>query len=195
MWRTLACALLVASLAIGVEAQRDGGFHGSGFRGLGPAFYGHAGHHGFSHRFGPNFGDGWGGAYLFPDFLPDDESYVPPQSEQFEPPANEPQAQPVYYQPEPETPPAEPQMIELPPVATQAQSELPLATMFILTSGERLEAHRFVLTTSSLSVTVNRRERTIPLSSIDLEATLTVNRERGINLQIPADHNEISLSF
>jgi hypothetical protein len=196
MLRSLSCALLVASLlTVGVEAQRaGGGFHGNGFRGFSPGFYGQAcrGHRGFSHRFGPNSGYGWGGAFLFPDFLPDAETYVEPQSE---PPANERAPQPVYYQPEPEKPSADPQTIELPPAAAQSPSQLPPATMFILTTGERLEARRFVLTTGGLSVTVNRMERRIPLASLDLEATLAANRERGVNLQIPADHNEISLSF
>lgn len=194
MLRKLSCSLLVVSLlTVGVEAQRSGGgFHGSGFHGFGPGFRGHTGHRGFHHRFGPDSGYGWGGAFFFPDFLPDDDSYVQAQSE---PPANQPasQPQPVNYQPEPEKPPADPQTIELPPVA-QAPSQLPPA-LFILTNGERFEARRFVLTTSDLSVTVNRIERMIPLASLDLEATRAANRQRGINLLIPADHNVISLSF
>jgi hypothetical protein len=30
---------------------------------------------------------------------------------------------------------------------------------------------------------------------LDIDATVTANRERGIDLRIPADRNEISLSF
>jgi len=58
-----------------------------------------------------------------------------------------------------------------------------------------LEAQRFVLTVSSLSVNISRHERIIPLEAIDLDATTAANRERGINLPIPSDRNEISLSF
>jgi hypothetical protein len=201
MLRWLSCVLLVASLlTVGLEAQRSGGgFHGSAFRGFGSGFYGQAcrgGHRGafLSHRFGQNSSYGWGGAFLFPDYLPDDDSYVQPQPQ---PSTNEPAPPPqqVYYQRKPEKAPADPQTIELPTVAAEAPSEVPPPTTFILTSGERLEARRFVLTTGGLWVTVNRIERSIPLASLDLEATLAANRERGVNLQIPADHNEISLSF
>jgi hypothetical protein len=196
MLRTLCCALLVTSLlTVCVEAQRGGGFQGGGFRGFGAGMRGYSGHigrRGFSHGYGRrNSGyNAWGGAFLFPDFLPDDESYS-----YVEPPANQPAPQAAYYRPEQERPPADPQMIELPTTTEPAQSTLPPTTTFILTNGERLEARRFVLTASDLSVTVNRAERRIPLDSLDLDATLAANRARGINLQIPADHNEISLSF
>jgi hypothetical protein len=64
-----------------------------------------------------------------------------------------------------------------------------------LANGERLEARRFLLTASNLSVSVDRHERTIPLDMLDLEATIAANRERGIELRVPADRTEIFLSF
>ena len=67
--------------------------------------------------------------------------------------------------------------------------------MFVLKSGERLEARRFLLTATSLSMNINRQQRVIPLDALDLDATIAANRQRGVNLQIPADHNEICLSF
>lgn len=128
---------------------------------------------------------------MLPAFLPDDQSYGSPE---FEPNSNESADRRIYWS-EPERPPADPQMIELPHATGQISPEPPPAALFILTSGERLETQRFVLTTNDLSVTVNRMERRIPISSVDLDATLAANRERGVNLQIPADRNEISLSF
>jgi hypothetical protein len=193
MLRMLACALLVPFLlTVGVEAQRSGGgLHAGGFRGFGPSFggYGGVGQRGF---YGRNSAYGWGEAYVYPAFLPDDESSGQPPAE---PLGNEAAPPSMYDRPEAERLPADPQTIELPSVTAPSPSQLPPATMFVLTSGERVEARRFVLTTSDLSLTVNRTERTIPLTSLDLDRTLAANRERGIHLQIPTDHNEISLSF
>ena len=67
--------------------------------------------------------------------------------------------------------------------------------MFVLKIGERLEARRFLLTATSLSMNINRQQRVIPLDALDLDATIAANRQRGVTLQIPADHNEICLSF
>ena len=68
-------------------------------------------------------------------------------------------------------------------------------TIFILANGERLETRRFLLTASNLSFSIGRQQRTIPLDRLDLDATIAANHERGIDLRIPADRNEISLSF
>ena len=95
----------------------------------------------------------------------------------------------------PETTPAKAQVIEVPGGADLPAAKTLPPTIFILTNGERLETRRFVLTASSLSVSVDRRQRTIPLDMLDINATITANRERGIDLRIPADRNEISLSF
>lgn len=64
-----------------------------------------------------------------------------------------------------------------------------------MTNGERLETRRFLLTASNLSVSIDRRERTVPLEMVDLNATIAANRERGIDLRIPSYRNEISISF
>jgi hypothetical protein len=52
-----------------------------------------------------------------------------------------------------------------------------------------------VLTASALSVGVDRHERTIPVDMLDIDATVAANRERGIDLRVPADRNEIFLTF
>jgi hypothetical protein len=58
-----------------------------------------------------------------------------------------------------------------------------------------VETKRFVLTASLLTVRIGRQQRTIPLQMLNIDATVTTNHERGIDLQVPDDRNEISLSF
>jgi hypothetical protein len=87
------------------------------------------------------------------------------------------------------------QVIEI-PGALKVAATAPLPpTVFVLLSGERLEAQQFLLTASSLSVTVHRAKRTIALEMLDLDATVAANHDRGIELRIPDDRNEISLRF
>ena len=183
MFRAALLALVVSSLlGTAVEAQRAGGGSHAGRPGMG---HFQAGSNGFggrgSHRAGR-------GSYFSPYFLPD-ESYGPGD------PAAEPFPRIIYSPPDPERPPVQAQVIELPGNSTFQESKPLQSAMFILTSGERLESQRFLLTASSLSVSVNRRQRVIPLDAIDLDATVAVNRQRGIDLHIPSDRNEISLSF
>lgn len=85
------------------------------------------------------------------------------------------------------------QVIEVPGSAIAAKPLPP--TIFVLTSGERLETQRFLLTANTLSVSVHRTDRTIPVEMVDLDATEAANRERGIDLRIPSDRNEVSLRF
>src|ERR1700723_3175037 len=88
-------------------------------------------------------------------------------------------------EPDPHAP--KPLVIEIPGVANRKAAKMSPPTLFILTTGERLETRRFVLTASALSVSIDREQRTIPLAMLDLEATSIANRERGIDLRIPAD--------
>jgi len=184
--------LLVASFLSGaVQAQRaTSAFHGNS----GPAFHsGFAGQRGrfaSGHGFrGRGFRRGGYGSYFLPYYY-DDEPFGYDQPEP-EAQTNEP---PVLMPPIQEAPIPKAQVIELPPVANATAKELP-PTIFILANGERLEARRFVLTASLLSVNIDRRQRTVPLDMLDLNATLATNHERGIDLRIPDDRNEISISF
>jgi hypothetical protein len=103
--------------------------------------------------------------------------------------------QPGRSRPLAQEPAASPKVTELPGTPGSAASKpLPPAT-FILTNGERLEAQRYLLTHDNLYVTVDRQQRTIPLGMVDVNATIAADRARGIDLRIPADRNEISLSF
>jgi hypothetical protein len=189
MLRAASWALLVGSLlTLSAEGQRTGGFHGpAGLPASGPAFaqrgsfsgvYGGYRHH---RGFYP---------YFLPDFLSYDQAEEEPHPELL---------QRVLYSPEPERTSTQAQLIEIPAATSPKPAEPLPAAIFVLTSGERLEARRFLLTSTSLSVNVNRGQRVIPLvipiEALDLGATVAASRERGIQLQIPADHNEISLSF
>ncbi len=91
--------------------------------------------------------------------------------------------------------PASPQLIELPGFATSKVAKPLPATIFILKDGQRFEARRYVLTAKDLSITIGRQQRTVPLDAVDIDATVNANHEHGIDLRIPADRNEISLSF
>jgi hypothetical protein len=188
MLRAASYTLLVASLlTASLHAQRGSG----GFRG--PAgFSAYAGQRG---SFNGAFSGRRGGFYPYfsPD-LSDDESYW------FQGPQPEPLQRILYSPPEPERTPTAPQVIEIPHTqiphtlgTTEAEPQPP--AMFVLKSGERLEGRRFLLTATTLSININRSQRVIPLDALDLDATVAGNRQRGITLQIPADRNEICLSF
>jgi len=101
----------------------------------------------------------------------------------------------MYSQPQAALPPREPKLIEVPGAASAANVKPLPPAVFILTSGEHVETSRFLLRATDLSVTVDRRQRTIPFNQLDVNATLAANHDRGIELEIPADPNEISLRF
>ena len=94
----------------------------------------------------------------------------------------------------PPPPAAKPLLVEVPGDAHAAATPLPPA-IFILANGERLETRRYMLTADALHVTIDRQERTLKLSALDLDRTMAANRDRGVNLRIPADRGEISLGF
>ena len=87
------------------------------------------------------------------------------------------------------------QVIEISPAANSATPKLLPPTIFVLANGERLESRRFVLTASVLSVSIERQQRSVPLGQLDIQATVAANHERGIDLRIPDDRNEISVGF
>lgn len=79
------------------------------------------------------------------------------------------------------------------PSAAPAKPRPP--SVFLLKNGEKLEARRYTITGGSLHVTVDGKPRVIPLAELDLNATLAANRERGINLRIPTNPNEVVMGF
>jgi hypothetical protein len=182
MLRVGLATLLAACLLTGcLQAQRMG-VHGSAGGHRGGAYRAAAGQ-GFRHSHTPRNG---AGSYFLPygeffDDEPDTEAANAPVPSVVIPRAPVPHL-------------SEPQVIEIPSVSNSPAKELPPA-VFVLASGERLEARRFVLTASNLSVSIDHRQRNVPLAMLDLDATLAANHGRGIDLRIPDDRNEISLSF
>ena len=67
--------------------------------------------------------------------------------------------------------------------------------VFILFNGERLETNHYLLNNNSLRVQQGGTQRTIPLSTINMDATVAANHERGIDLRVPKNKSEIMLSF
>ena len=195
MVRAALVALLLASpLTPPLEAQRAS----AGFRGFSkaPGQSAQVGQRGLSNgRFPVHFHHRDRlGVFFSPYFLPDDETYWSEEPGP-QPVGSEPTPQVFYASPERERPLAVAQIVEIPGAANQKQMNLPLPTIFVLANGERLETLRFVVTVSSLSLSIDRCERVIPLEAVDLVATTAANRERGINLRIPDDRNEILLGF
>jgi hypothetical protein len=199
MLRAATLTLLAVSLAIPFAQAQHGvaGFHGSsggfsghsGFQGhhLARGFEGRGTFSSFRHR-----NNGFVYPYWWPYDYPYDDGadYEQPYMQVVE---REPAPAAVAAAPPP--PPTKAQVIEIPVPANSVSAKPQPPAIFILANGDRLEASRFVLTSNNLSINVNRRQRTIPVDQLDLDATIAANHERGIELRVPADHNEISLSF
>jgi hypothetical protein len=66
--------------------------------------------------------------------------------------------------------------------------------VFILSSGERLESSHYLVSSDSVQVEQGDTQRTIPLSALNVDATIAANRARGIDLKIPA-RGQIMLGF
>jgi hypothetical protein len=190
MLRAASFTLLVVSVLNGSpQAQRAGAtFHGNAAgQHVHSSF---AGRRGFSNRGFSNRSrrrDGFG-SYLLPydDWL----GYEQPEPETMA----EAPAPPVVVRPTAASPIPKAQVIEIPGDKNAIVRVLP-PTIFILATGERLEARRYVLTASNLSLSIGRQERTVPLDVLDIDATIAANHVRGIDLRIPESRNEISLSF
>jgi hypothetical protein len=99
-------------------------------------------------------------------------------------------------QPQAPPPPAQsPKLVEIPQDKDAPNNVAPASAVFILANGDRLESLRYFLTVNSLRVQQGQTERTIPLSAVNLNATIAANRERGIDLNIPKDRTQITLGF
>jgi hypothetical protein len=196
MLRAAACALLVAVIVSGsLMAQRGSMVSRSGIP-ASSAHFGSTSHFRGSFSQRPfsrdHFHHNRTASFFYPYFFPYDEpyGYAEPYIEVVE---REPA--PAVVPPVAPQPPAEPKVIEIPGAASQTPAKPLPPTIFILSNGERLETSRFLLRANDLSVTIDRHQRTIPLDQLNLDATIAANRDRGINLEIPADSNEISLRF
>jgi len=177
----------------GGHVSSGGGFHrsiNSGFRrrGFNPGY-------GYGYGYWPiygAYGGYWDAPWDYTDLGPDDQ---PPYAQQ---PSNAPA--PVVMmqssQPQPRyVPAASPKLVEVPQdgPATAAKNVPP--ALFVLSNGERIETDRYMLSAKSLSVSVGRQQRTIPLTDVNIDATLAANHQRGLDLSIPRDSSSIVLGF
>jgi len=138
-----------------------------------------------------NFWLPWPYSYWGDDFY-DDSAYLQPvnASPQTAPPVIE------YREPaRPAPPPESPKLIEV-PLSKEAVTPKPqLPTVFVLRDGENLESHEYLLSASSLRIDLSGEQRTIPLNSVNIDATLAANHERGIDLAFPRNNGTIFLGF
>jgi hypothetical protein len=220
----LSCLILSAALQAqrsggGFHGGAGGGFHG-GFGhggngiGIGPGngfsrgFRDFNHHRGFGWVWPPYWWDWgyWGGLdWDFPywdyvNFPPTNmrrESYYPSDDQASDPSPDGQSSRPVIVMRSKEPAPAvePPKVTEVPlskdaPVVTQQP-----ATLFVLSDGERLESRHYVLTADSLQIEIGRKQRTVPVSKLNLDATIAANQQRGIELTIPQDRNSLFLGF
>jgi hypothetical protein len=67
--------------------------------------------------------------------------------------------------------------------------------VFVLSSGDRVETSRYLVTVNSVRVEQNGMQRTIPLSELNVDATVAANKSRGLNIKFPTDKSQIMLGF
>jgi hypothetical protein len=200
--RRLGLLLVVLALSAAfLHAQRTGG----GSRGGGARVPGGSGittwpwngffpqHSGSGHR------RGYGSAWL-PGYFPywDDDDYFQDESS-YQQPVNTTLPQVIVVkieEPRPPAPPPEPPKL----IEVSQSKDAPIAqrlppTLFVLTDGERLESRHYLLTAESLQIEVGRQQRTIPVSVLDLDASIALNYERGIEITVPRDNNQVLIGF
>jgi hypothetical protein len=79
--------------------------------------------------------------------------------------------------------------------AAQSGAVTSPAAIFILANGDRLESGEYTLTAESVEAVQNGVHRTIPMSAVNVQATLAANKQRGIDLKIPANKSQMVLAF
>jgi len=136
----------------------------------------------------------WYSPYWDDDFFQDESSYLQPVNAppQAAPPVvvvdNKEPARPA-------PPPEGPKLVEV-PLSKQAPPAKPQPpTVFVLNDGEKLESRDYLLTVSSLQIEVGREQRIIPVSKLNIDATLAADHERGIDLTFPRNSGTIFLGF
>jgi hypothetical protein len=99
-------------------------------------------------------------------------------------PATPPEAQPVVAR-----------MIEVPSPKGARPKSISPAAVVVLRDGSRVtEVERYTIMNNILYDYTNpRRARKIPLDAIDLDATIRLNKQRGVEFRIPPGPNEIEV--
>jgi thiol-disulfide isomerase/thioredoxin len=88
-----------------------------------------------------------------------------------------------------------PMMMSVPSGPSTAPAKPRQNTVFVLANGERLESDEYTIDSSGVNVMIDGKKRSIALSALNVDATKAANKERGIELAIPANRGEIVLSF
>lgn len=203
----LSAAVLPAQIAGG--GSQGGGSHGGGVAGAGVGGAGgHMAGHGtrpgssngfFPLRSGGRHNRGYGAVWLpygAPYWDEDGNFWDEPSYQQ---PAAPTSPQVIVMQNKeprpPAAPPEPPKLIEVPQSKEAPAAKPQPPTLFVLKGGERLESRDYLLTAESLQIQVGGQRREIPLGTLDLEATIAANHQRGIELTIPRDRTAVFVSF
>jgi thiol-disulfide isomerase/thioredoxin len=88
-----------------------------------------------------------------------------------------------------------PMIIDVPSGLSTAPLKPRAKTVFVLANGERVESDEYTIDSNGIVVTTDGKKRTIALTELNTIATKAANKERGIDLMIPANRGEIVLSF
>ncbi|MFZ0707230.1 MAG: hypothetical protein WAM71_16645 [Candidatus Korobacteraceae bacterium] len=67
--------------------------------------------------------------------------------------------------------------------------------IFILSNGDRLESSEYLLSSDSVQVVENGAHRSIPMSAVNVQATVAANKAKGIELKFPQNKSQLTLSF
>ena len=86
-------------------------------------------------------------------------------------------------------------VVNVPYVAAAVPSKPLPKTVFFFLNGEQLETDSYLLRPGVLELTVDGQLRQVPLTTVDLKKTVSVNHQRGIDLKIPTAQNQLFLAF
>jgi len=86
-------------------------------------------------------------------------------------------------------------VIDIPPDKDSHPGQPLPKAVFVLTNGEQLESDRYTMDTQYVHVALEGEERVIPLSAVDVQATESANRARGVDLKIPTSKSEVFVAF
>jgi hypothetical protein len=136
----------------------------------------------------------WPAPYWADDYYADESSDL--ESVNAPPQAGQHVVVVEYREPTRPTPPREGPKVTEVTTSKEASPGKPQApTVFVLTDGEKLESHEYLLTASSLRIDVGRQRRIIPVRQLNIDASLAANHERGIELTFPRNSGTIFLGF
>ena len=81
----------------------------------------------------------------------------------------------------------------------RTNTDLPLKpspkTIFVFKNGERLEVDHYTIDAGVLYLTKDGQQRAAALSTLDIQASLDANHERGVELKIPQSRSEVTIAF